>query len=117
MKNVINRILRCCGSRLTVSTADGTQTVRAFLQPVTERGRQAVKHSLCDLGQLPQGSFLYIGPAGVPLSQDDAVAFGGEDYTVMRAERLFWRDEAVYQWAIVQKCGGVYVGADPDCDP
>ena len=104
MKNMIDRILRYYGSRMELKTADGTATVCAFLQPVS--GKRSIEQQLCDVGQLPQGSYLYIGPAEHPLFQDDSVLCGGFTYRVVRAEQLLVRDTAVYLWAVLKRIGG-----------
>ena len=106
MKELIGRILAYYGRTAEVESADGAQTVRAFLQPVTENGWESLRRSVRAIGEIPRGRSVYIGPAEVLPDEGAAVRCGGKDYRVQRAERLFLADEAIYVWGLLREAGG-----------
>ena len=106
MREMIERILAAYGSEMTITCADGEKAVRAFLQPVTEKSREAMRRSIQMLGELPAGRYVYIGPAEPKLKENAAIVFRGERYSVCRAETLVVAGEALYVWGLLRKEGG-----------
>ncbi len=106
MKRRIEHILCGYGSDATIYHADGAQAVRAFIQPVTERGKQAAELAVDALGEIPAGRYLYIGPAQPQAMQDDIIECDGRKYRVCRTEQLCLQAEALYTWALLRRVGG-----------
>lgn len=106
MKQWFGRILQHYGSAVQIRHADGVETVRAFLQPVTEHGWETVRRVLRGIGEVPRGRYVYIGPEGILPKEDTVMVCGGRRYRVCCAERLCCADEAVYVWALLRAAGG-----------
>ena len=106
MKELIGRILQQYGSAAEVTLGNGTQTVRAFIQPVTEAGWESLSRTMRAIGEIPRGRSVYIGPAEVLPEADAIVRAGGKSYRVQRAERLFFADEALVGWGLLRETGG-----------
>lgn len=102
MREAIDAILRRYGCRMNVVRNGKTRAVRAFLQPVTEKGRQEAMRTIAELGELPAQRYVYIGPAEPVLGADDAVCFRERIYRVCRAELLCMDDRAMYVWALLR---------------
>ena len=106
MRNMIDHILAGYGSPVTILRAGGSRTeVRAFLQPGKERDWQSIR-SVQALGEIPQGSCIYIGPAEAPLAAGEQVAQGQEKYLVMQAQTLVVAGEELYIWALLRRHRG-----------
>lgn len=102
MKRTIERIMRRYGAQVTLHFADGAeQTVRAFLRPVTSKSLQNMRRDFDELGQIPGGQYLFIGPADCSLAQADWVGCGGVRYLPRRAETLLLGDEVCYIWGLL----------------
>ena len=106
MKELIGRILQQYGSAAEVTVGEGTQAVRAFIQPVTEAGWESVRRTMRAIGEIPRGRYVYIGPADVLPEADALVRAGGRTYRVQCAERLFFADETLYVWGLLRETGG-----------
>ena len=107
MQQMIAAILMQYGSTVTVRSLDGSQTVvRAFIQPVTAKSWRNMRKSVHELGDIPAGQFVYIGPAEPCPGEDDVLVCAGQRYAVRRAEVLVLADEALYTWGLLVKIGG-----------
>ena len=107
MQQMIAAILMQYGSSVTILGADGTeQTVRAFLQPVTAKICQNMRKSVHELGDIPAGQFVYIGPPEPCPGENDVLFCAGVRYAVRRCEVLMLADEALYTWGLLVKVGG-----------
>lgn len=76
--------------------------VRAFLQPILRRRRDAPL-SATPLGAVSEQRWLYIGGAEVPLSPGDCVACHGLELTVQEARPLYCGDRLLYHWALLHR--------------
>ncbi len=104
---MIDSILAGYGSPVTVTNRDGQQRqVRAFVQPVTEKGWQGIRKAMHALGEGPVGRFTYIGPADAPLCEMDLVQCGGRQFVVRRAETLELAGQALYILGLLTPDGG-----------
>lgn len=106
MRRMLGRILAQYGSEMTLYGTEGERRVRAFLQPVTAKGLDAARRTIQELGEIPEGRYVYIGPADAPLREDEHVEYRDERYRVCRAQTLVVADEALYVWALMMKEGG-----------
>ncbi len=104
----------CTWMKRTLSdlTARYGRTVRrgqaefsAFLNPVTHTSRENLRRAGCDLGEVPAGVYVYIGPLEPMLEVDDTVTADGEDFLVRRAETLLLGGTALYRWGLLTKVG------------
>lgn len=106
MKRTIDRVIRYYGAPAILHYADGTAVcVRAFIRPVTARSAWNLHRALDDLGQLPVGMFLYLGPADRDILQAQWIACGEERFAPRRSEQILFGGEAVYCWGLLEKEG------------
>ena len=106
MERFINKVLVSYGAAVEVRRGIEVIQTRAFLQPVRGTGLRYSQLNWTDLGGVPQGRYLYIGPAGVPLRIGDRMVAGGNTYIVRRAELLCAGNRPAYTWAICVRRGG-----------
>lgn len=106
MKKMIDAILTGYGTQAVLQReGQAPVTVLAFLQPVTDKSWQTVGSGQA-LGEMPQGAYIYIGPAEpLPLA-GDVVTAGADSFVVMRAETLVVAGESLYTWGLLRKKGG-----------
>lgn len=100
MERDFNRILLRYGRDMAVydRTARKTQ-VRAFFQPVRDRGTEQSAPS--PLGQVKQDRFLYLGPAERPLDEECRVAVEDEVYRVETAQPIYVGGAVSHWWAVL----------------
>lgn len=97
MTHWVDDILRRYGQELVVERRDGTgETVRAFLQPVRERGEGGPEPS--PIGGLDGRLWLYLGKA--PLRTGDRVAWEGRRFCV-RSGRPHYIGDRLSHWRAV----------------
>lgn len=93
-------ILARYGQAVTVyrtETAEGVP-LRAFLQPVLEKGTEQSLPS--PLGMRREDRFLYLGPGDVPLTaRESRVAWAGRDYEVQSAQSV---GSGNHWWAVLR---------------
>lgn len=107
MQQMIAAILMQYGTAVTVRRPDGTEvSVRAFIQPVTAKSWLNMRKAVHELGDIPAGQFVYIGPAEPRPGEDDLLLSAGNRYAVRRCEVLTLADEALYTWGLLVKVGG-----------
>ena len=97
------RILQRYGQSVTVYNRQAPEgmTLRAFLQPVRERGMlQALP---TDLGETRQDRLLYLGPPEAALETDGVcgVEVGGELYRPQSAQAVRVGEEVSHWWAVL----------------
>lgn len=88
------------GASITVEHGKEATACRGFLRPVTGKYWQNMEHVFSDIGQVPRGQYLYIGPASVAVAQGDRIELEGIGYLVRRAERILIGDACVYCWGL-----------------
>lgn len=103
MKTMIDRILAQYGNEMTVTHGKDIQTVRAFLQPVTEKSWSELRKTVQQLGQIPAERYVYIGPAEAAVCDGDTVCLGERTFLVCRSEQLSVRGQALYVWALLRQ--------------
>ena len=106
MKRSLERIIRWYGCQVVLEGPDLQKTVRAFLRPVTSRSLHNLRRDVDELGTVPGGQYLFIGPADCGLEQAELVLCGGKRYAPRRVERLLLGEEAVCVWALLIGEGG-----------
>lgn len=100
MEREFDRILLRYGRDMTVydRAAQNTQ-VRAFFQPVRDRGTEQSVPS--PLGQVKQDRFLYLGPAERPLDEECRVEVEHEVYRVETAQPIYVGGSVSHWWAVL----------------
>lgn len=101
MRKMMDSVLRRHGIEMQLVQRDKTVTVKAFFQS-SNRSEDKVT----PLGIVPQGKYLYIGPAEQEVSVDDQLIIDGTAYLVTRAEKYLDGKGIVYRWAVCKRKGG-----------
>ena len=106
MREMLNRMMRCHGRRLTVKTGNGEQEIRGFLQPVNSKAMAAARWEMSPLGVEPGDRFVYIGPPDPALERGDALACDGKTYLVRSGQVIYDGDAPLYCRAMCTEKGG-----------
>ena len=105
MKELLGSIIEAYGSTVCIVTEQGSRTLRAFLQPITSKSWQNMQRAFENLGEIPKGQYLYIGPVAQENQQALYLVCQGTSYTVCRMQTLYCSDEALYDWGLLVKAG------------
>ena len=105
MRRTIDRVLKKYGVEAVLEHEGKEIRLRIFFQPSMSKSWDSMNPIVTPLGQLPGGQYLYIGPAGQPISQGDLVRVGGSSYVIRRPETYMDRNGPVYQWALCVRKG------------
>lgn len=105
MKRFIDAIFRAWGSDVTLVMGSERVTVRAILEPVTSVRMQAMRRLIRDAGEIPQGEYLYLGPAQTQILQADYLLRDGEIFLPRRSERFFAKGKPLYIWGLALRAG------------
>lgn len=83
-------------------------TLRAFVQPMRERGTEQTVPS--PLGQVKQDRFVYLGPAETALDENCRVELGSEQFRVHAAHPIRVGDRVSHWWAVLTRRAQEVVG-------
>ena len=98
---MLGKIMDCYGSRIILSQDGSAEIVRGFLQP---GGEKTATTSHSPVGDVPLGSFTYIGMEQV--HEGDTLTLNGEAYRVRQAAAVQGNDGPLYYWALCVRKGG-----------
>lgn len=92
---------------------DGKKTpFRGFFQPLRYKNKMYLSVITTELGYDVLTKFLLICPVSVPLETvnglDVFLNFGDEDFCVDHCEKIYFKDEPLYYWAVVHQNKGEY---------
>ena len=96
MRDWVRGILTLCGQSVTVETAAGQVSARAFLQPVTQRSEQ-VPDSFTGIGYVDGRLWLYLGQAAVEAG--DRIHWNGRSFQVRSGRPYYIGEQPLYWWA------------------
>ncbi len=105
MRRMVDGILKQYGTAMTLTQGAGTVRIKGFFQPVRSKSWQSMVDLATPLGELPRGQYVYIGPAGTPVSDGDVLTVGEKRYFLRRVERYYYGDEALYTWGLCVEKG------------
>ena len=94
------------GTGMVVTGQDGEKNVRAFLQKSGSVAWEYVQKRFSQLGGVPAGRYVYIGPTSPAPQEGDTLTLGEKSYEVRQAETVMLGDEALYCWALCAERGG-----------
>ena len=120
MRNTIERLFRLYGAETVLTLPAGEKTVRAVVRPVPGKSLEHGRIRFDELGVLPGGLYLFLGPADCGLREAETVEFRGEIYLPRRAETLTLGERPCYVWGLLTKGGtadGGASGEGPDAAP
>lgn len=102
MRARFEALLRRFGQEVTLEGRDGqVRKLRAFVQPSLKE-REAPPAALTPLGAVSRDRWLYLGPVEAALAPGDKLSAGELCLTVQECRPVFWRDEALYLWAMLR---------------
>lgn len=85
-----------------------------FLQPLRYKNKMYVDAQLDELGLDDDGRYVYIGLPDRLLTDSASngrqIDVNNQMYSVIRAENVYYKNEAIYVWAIIKRNrGGMYL--------
>ena len=99
MTDWVQEILQRYGQAVTVLSAEGEQSIKAFLQPVVQRG-ETDPGMITGIGTMDERLWVYMGQTA--LSAGDQIAWNEMVFRV-RSSRLYSIGETtVYWWAALE---------------
>ena len=99
MTDWVRQVLERYGQDVTVDTADGERTVRAFLQPMTERDEWA-RSDVTSIGWVDGRLWLYLGQTA--LEEGEALAWEATRFRV-RSCRPYYIGNALSHYAALEQ--------------
>lgn len=109
MLRSIEQMMRLYGSAMVLSGSSGEHSVRAFLQETHSRSLDGIRRDITILGEVPKGTYVYIGPASPAAQKGDLLYFQGTAYEFRRTEQVTAADRQLYCWGLcVQKGDGTW---------
>ena len=105
MKAVVEKILRQHGTDLTITRGGSSKTVRGFFRAVNSKSWQSMESEATLLGEITRGQYVYIGPVAADVREGDTLSLGEKEYLLRRAERYYYQNQAIYQWALCVEKG------------
>ena len=104
----IGRLLQRYGDLVEIRGEEQALQVNAWIQPLRYKNKMYLSGTYLPDGYLDGGHFLYLGPAEARLDQmpsDTMLSRQGVRYRIQRAEPIWFANEILYIWAILQICG------------
>lgn len=101
------------GQQLFLLEGETKTPFRGFFQPLRYKNKMYLSAVSTELGYDVLTKFLLICPGDVPLEKvngtDVFLLFGDRDLCVDHCEKIFFKDEPLYYWAVVhQNKGGAF---------
>lgn len=100
MRRMLEKIMDCYGSTITLTREEDSRVIRGFLQ---RSGEKTPELSRSALGGLDRGSYVYLGMT--PLAEGDTLEAEGTAYLVRQAESILGRDGPLYYWGLCVRKG------------
>ena len=98
MEQTWRGILSQYGQEVTLRRGEEEASLRAFVQPALDRGKEQEVPTPLGLGG--QDRFLYLGPADHPLDTDTLVEWSGRQFRV-RSAHLAGENVCPHWWAML----------------
>lgn len=105
MRNMLEKMLRCYGTKAEILHGGAASPVRAIIQPTRSKAKRTMEGDHGPLGDIPQGQYTYIGPVGQPVAQGDYLLVGVLRLRFRRVETIFSGDEPLYHWGLCMEVG------------
>ncbi len=105
MRAMVSKIIGQYGTDMTLTSNEGTKTVRAFFRAVNSKSWQSMESEATLLGEISRGQYAYIGPVDIAINEGDTLELGEKTYVFRRVEPYYYGNLAVYQWGICVEKG------------
>ena len=106
MRHKIEKILRRYGTPILLRRAQGDSTLYGFWQHTGSLGWKNMQPVYSQLGEVPRGQYVYIGPAGQQVQTGETLEVGEKDYMLRRVEPVYYGEEIAYYWGMCVEKGG-----------
>lgn len=103
MRGLVTDLLRRWGGEVEVIFPDSTESERAVLEPTASTSWQNMRRTMRDLGEVPAGQFLYIGP--VNISGAAFLRRRGRVYLPRRCEEISLGGKVLFYWGLCVPAG------------
>lgn len=104
MRLMVERLLARLGAELVLKQAGQETRLRGLIQHSRSKSLQNMRHDFTPIGRIPDGQYIYIGPAQPAAAAGDELVLGDKTYILRRVERVWFRDMPIYSWGLcVQK--------------
>ena len=100
MTDWVRQVLERYGQDVTVDTADGERTVRAFLQPMTERDERA-RSDVTSIGWVDGRLWLYLGT--MSLETGDTLRWQERRFQVRSCRPYCLGEQTMVFWAVLEE--------------
>ena len=100
MTGWVRQILERYGQKVTVQAGESTVSVRAFLQPVPERGEQA-REEATPIGWTDGRLWLYLGQ--MALEEADTLGWNGWTFRWWSCRPYYIGDRLSHYWAALER--------------
>ena len=96
------------GQEVRLKGSDGWQSspFGGFIQPLRYKNKMYLNGVNTVIGFNSQGHYLYIGPPAhdlTVLSGEYWIESNGKKFTVDRCEKVYFKNEVIYIWAIIRE--------------
>lgn len=110
MKKTVEKLFKRFAQKVTVFSDElhpGYAVTYGFIQPLRYKNKMYVDTQFHELGLDDDGRFVYIGMPEMLLTGSAgnrrSIEVGNYVYSVIRAENVMYKGEALYVWAIIKK--------------
>lgn len=104
-QKLMTRLIRRYGTPILHYSGTQVTAYFAIFQPVTSRSWQNMERMIPTVGEIPRGQYLYIGPVSEELKNGDRLRMDNRNYIVRRADRLHFKEEALFVWGLCVEGG------------
>ena len=105
VRKLVDRIFRRYGAPVVVITSYDYVTIYGFAEHTATSARKYVLPEHSPLGELPRGHYLMLLPLTLVLKPGDSLMYSNHWYVVRRAEKVYFRDEALYYCCLCEEKG------------
>ena len=105
MRAMVSKIIGQYGTDMSLTSKEGTRTVRAFFRAVNSKSWQSMESEATLLGEISRGQYAYIGPVDVAVKEGDTLELGEKTYLFRRVEPYYYGNQPVYQWGLCVEKG------------
>ena len=101
-------MLRAFGRPASFISKDGEKLaeMNAFISPLRYKNKMYLYGVNTEIGYNSQGHYLYIGPPDHDVSKlgdEQWIESNTQKFTVDRSEKVYFKNEVVYIWAIIRE--------------
>lgn len=100
MHRMVDKLIHQYGTELMLCRHGEETAARGFFRAVTSHSQQSMEPGATPLGERSRGQYTYIGPAGLPVSENDTVSVKGKAYRFCRVEPYIYNGHVLYFWGL-----------------